>query len=318
MYLVTGGAGFIGSMLIKALNEQGIEDIIIVDRLGNGGKWGNLRHCSFAQYLHADDLFTFLPSLSPIRAIFHLGACSSTTERNVDYLMKNNLEFSQRLFTWASEQQVPLIYASSAATYGDGKNGYSDNHQLLSHLVPLNPYGFSKHLFDRWVLKQSKTPPYWFGLKFFNVYGPQEAHKGSMRSVVLQAFEQISTVGRLQLFKSYLPAYLDGEQQRDFIYVADVARAMIELLLINDPLLSGIYNLGTGQARSFNELAVACFRAAGRPIQIDYIEMPIHLQKQYQYFTQAQMEKWRRLLPNFHFTSLEDAVVDYFHYFSTL
>lgn len=312
MYLVTGGAGFIGSMLVKALNAQNIEEITVVDRMGVGEKWKNLRGSRFSQFIHADDLFSSLHTLPRIRGIFHLGACSSTTERNVDYLLKNNFAFSQQLFVWAGQQQIPLIYASSAATYGDGNFGYSDEHNLLDRLVPLNPYGFSKHLFDRWVLQQTKTPPCWFGLKFFNVFGPQEQHKGPMRSVVLQAFEQIGSRGQLQLFKSYLPQYADGEQQRDFIYVADVVRAMIELLQINDPHYSGIYNLGTGKARSFNDLAAACFRAAGRPSQINYIEMPEHLQKQYQYFTQAQMGKFHTLLPNFQFSTLEEAVADYF------
>lgn len=313
MILVTGGAGFIGSVLVKELNKKGITDIVIVDRLAKSEKWKNLRGLKFSEYILADDFFELeLDDLfEEFTSIYHMGACSSTTEKNVDYLMKNNVEFSRNIFTMACELGIPLVYASSAATYGDGKFGYSDDHKKIESLIPLNPYGFSKQVFDQWALEQRKRPPVWFGVKFFNVYGPNEYHKDGMYSVVYKAFKEIEESGRVKLFKSHRPDFKDGEQLRDFVYVKDVVRAMIELMNIKDERKSGIVNMGTGKARSFNDLVTATFKAMNKNVAIDYVDMPDHVRNQYQYFTEAKMEKFHSLVPNFVWSSLEDGVTDY-------
>ena len=311
MILVTGAAGFIGSVLVKSLNDQGITNIYLVDRLRDTSKWLNMRGLQFEEYIHADELFdpSFSRVFSGLKAIYHLGACSDTTEKNVDYLMKNNLEFSKKLFLFASQNQVPIVYASSAATYGDGEKGYNDDHDSIKNLRPLNGYGYSKQLFDEWVLKQKRFPPAWYGMKFFNVYGPNEYHKAKMRSVVVQAHEQILASGEVKLFKSYLKNYADGEQKRDFIYVKDVVSSMFELMKHGKD--SGIYNMGTGIARTFKDLVEATFAAHQKPAKIQFIEMPEHLKKQYQYYTQAEMKKFSQTLPNFKFHTLEEGVKDY-------
>ena len=303
MILITGGAGFIGSALAKELNKRGNHHIIIADRK----KYDNLNHVQFAQYLDADDLIIHPPPQLDI--IFHLGACSSTLEKNIEWLTFNNLEYSKKIFQLATQRKCPLLYASSAATYGSGSQGYDDDHQFLPSLKPLNPYGQSKQDFDQWVLEQTNTPPLWMGLKFFNVYGPNEYHKGEMRSMVHKAHGQIQERGKLKLFKSYEDRYRDGEQMRDFVYIKDVAKAMIELSQICDK--NGIYNVGTGRARSFQDLAMATFDALEKPSQIEYIEMPVEMRNQYQYFTQAKMEKFFSVLPQFTFSSLEEGVRDY-------
>lgn len=313
MILVTGGAGFIGSVLVKKLNDLGRTDIVIVDRLAESSKWLNLRGLKYSHYIQVDEFFddTYETIHNRIQVIFHMGACSSTTEMNMDYLMKNNVEYSKFLFGMAYQKDIPFIYASSAATYGAGELGYEDNENELGQLRPLNPYGYSKQLFDEWVLRQVKRPTNWFGLKFFNVYGPQEYHKGSMRSVVHQAYGQIVESGRVKLFKSHHKDYKDGEQLRDFVYAKDLAEAMVIMSECQDRNLSGIYNMGTGQARSFRELVEATFKAMDRAPQIDYIDMPEHLRGQYQYYTQANMGKFHKAFPDFTFMSLEQGVEDY-------
>lgn len=315
MYIITGAAGFIGSCIVKALNDKGIEDIICVDRFRDGNKWMNLRGLKYYRFIHADDFIQpeLLSDLfeSGVKAIYHMGACSTTTERDVDYLMQNNVEYSQILLTYCTKYDVPICYASSAATYGGGEQGYEDNEAEISKLMPLNAYGYSKQLVDEWMLKQKKTPTKWFGVKFFNVYGPNEEHKGSQRSVVSQALKQINDTGKVKLFKSYHDKYKDGEQLRDFVYAKDVVNAMIQLIESAPGSKSGIYNLGTGKARSFKDLVEATFVAMDKEIDIKFIEMPDSLKNQYQYFTEAKMDKLYKALPDFKFYSLEDGVKDY-------
>lgn len=313
MILVTGAAGFIGSVLAEQLNRSGFNDLILVDRLGSDERWKNIRGVKFSEFIHADDLFEpgVIEDLSEVKAIFHMGACSSTTETNVDYLMSNNVEFSKALFQWATQAQIPFIYASSAATYGNGEHGYNDTHEDINQLRPLNPYGWSKQVFDQWILKQEQTPPLWYGLKFFNVFGPNETHKEEMRSLVNKAFHQINENGKVKLFKSHKDGFKDGEQLRDFIYVVDVVKAMLEMWQLGDQGKSGLYNMGTGQERSFKDLVLATFKAMNKDPSIEYIDMPISIRNQYQYFTKANMAKFKELLPSFKFTSLEEAVSDY-------
>jgi ADP-L-glycero-D-manno-heptose 6-epimerase len=313
MILITGGAGFIGSVLAHELNRLGHQDLVIVDRLEDSGKWKNLRGIKFSDYIHADELFggDYDDLIAEAEIIFHMGACSSTTENNMDYLMKNNVAYTQALFRFAATKNIPFIYASSAATYGAGDLGYDDAHELLPNLVALNPYGYSKQLVDEWILNEENKPDHWFGLKFFNVYGPNEYHKGEMRSLVHKAFGQIQATGAVKLFKSHRTDYLDGEQLRDFIYVKDVVRVMLELSNPDKVAHSGIYNLGTGVARSFIDLVSATFRAMNREPHIDFIDMPAELQTQYQYFTEANMNKFFSIVPEFEFTPLEDGVTEY-------
>lgn len=314
MYIVTGAAGFIGSCIIQRLNEMGIENILVVDRLGTDDKWLNLRGVKYTEYIHADEFIIpeVLDSLfeEGVTQVYHMGACSSTTERDVDFLMKNNTEYSQILFRYCAKFDVPICYASSAATYGAGENGYDDNESEISKLMPLNAYGYSKHLMDEWALLQTLTPSKWFGVKFFNVYGPNEYHKEGMKSVVCQAYKQINETGKMKLFKSYKDKYADGEQLRDFVYVKDIVNAMFSLMSSKESK-SGIYNLGTGQARSFKDLVIATFKAMNKDVDIEYIEMPDHLKNQYQYYTQANMEKFHNAVADFKFSSLEEGVSDY-------
>lgn len=313
MLLVTGGAGFIGSVLAAELNRAGVKDLLIVDRLEDSTKWLNIRDIQFQQFIHADDLF--LPEHDPwlrgVSGIFHMGACSTTTETNMDYLMANNVEYSKALYELATVLNVPFIYASSAATYGDGKRGYSDDHTVLDNYQPMNRYGYSKHLFDQWVLRQEKAPPLWAGIKFFNVYGPNEYHKDGMRSVVHQAYEQIRDIEKVRLFKSYREGIADGEQKRDFVYVKDVVDAMIQMFRDVGKIPSGIYNMGTGKAQSFLDLANATFKAMDITPNIEFIDMPAGLDKQYQYFTEAEMGKFKSVYPDFEFSDLEKGVDDY-------
>ncbi len=310
MIIVTGGAGFIGSALVAALNSRGIEDILIVDVLGRDQRWRNLNGRRFVDYLHKD---RFLSSLSAarmkdIKAIVHLGASASTTETDVDMLMENNTRYTLALCDYALSNKIRFIYASSAATYGDGSQGYSDEHASAPKLLPLNPYGFSKQMADLAVLR-NKAENRVVGLKFFNVFGPREAHKGDMRSMVLRAYEQIKETGKVRLFKSYRADYKDGEQKRDFVYVKDCCEVM--LWLLDNPRVNGIFNLGTGQARSWNDLAKAVFGALGLAPAIEYIEMPLELRSQYQYFTEANMGKLRAAGCSTKFLSLEEAIRDY-------
>ena len=313
MILVTGGAGFIGSVLVKELNKRGHKNIIIVDRLRDSDKWKNLRELKYHEYYHADE---FLSSenddlFSELTCIFHMGACSSTTQKDMDYLMKTNVFYTQSLFEIARNQEIPFIYASSAATYGDGELGYSDDHEKITNLRALNPYGYSKQLVDEWVLNQKHKPKHWFGLKFFNVYGPNEAHKGEMRSLVHKAFGQINETGLVKLFKSHKEGFKDGEQLRDFVYVVDVVNAMIEMMNPKVAKASGIYNLGSGKARSFYSLVEATFKAMDKAINVEFIDMPMSIRNQYQYYTEADMKKFHQTFPDFKFHTLEEGVSDY-------
>lgn len=318
MILVTGGAGFIGSVLVQELNKLNEKNIVIVDRLGKENKWKNLRNVVFQDFIHADDFFQDNRDdlFSGLKGIYHLGACSSTTQTDVDFLMSNNYSFSKNIFQIATHFQIPLVYASSAATYGAGEKGYSDQAANKKgddffSLRPLNPYGLSKKVFDDWALQQKSTPEKWFGVKFFNVYGPNEYHKADMRSLVEKAFGQIKQSGQVKLFKSHRPDFKDGEQKRDFIYVVDAARALVQLMNKAKNEDSGLINLGTGQCRTFLDLVNATFKAVGKDPQIQFIDMPNEIRHQYQYFTEADMKRFKKVLPQFKFHSLEEGVTDY-------
>lgn len=310
MIVVTGGAGFIGSVIVKELNDRGIEDILVVDRFREGDKWLNLRGLKYNELILPEEFMAYLLDYE-IEAIYHMGACSATTEMDMDFLNENNIKFSVELFKLATEKDIPICYASSAATYGAGEHGYDDAHEGMRKLRPLNKYGYSKQFFDEWVLKQEYRPAKWYGVKFFNVYGPNEYHKGRMSSVVFQAYNQIQEKGFVKLFKSYKEGYKDGEQLRDFVYVKDVVRAMIELVTTSHGGENGLYNLGTGKARSFYDLVDSTFKALGRETKVEFIEMPEDLRDQYQYFTEAKMTKLQKALPEFKFHSLEEGVKDY-------
>lgn len=311
MIVVTGGAGFIGSAFVWRLNLEGIDNIVIVDRLGTEEKWKNLVNRRFADFLHKDEFLRLLIRddlpFRP-RAIVHMGACSSTTERDADYLLENNFHYSCRLAEWALRKRCRFIYASSAATYGDGRLGFDDGDDVTRTLRPINMYGYSKQLFDLWVLRR-KAEERIAGLKFFNVFGPNEYHKGDMASVVFKAFHQIRREGRVRLFKSGRAEYPDGGQMRDFVYVKDAVEVMRWLL--DHPDINGLFNLGTGQARTWNDLIGAVFAALGQEPAIDYIDMPPGLDAQYQYFTEAKMDKIRAMGCPATFRPLEEAVQDY-------
>lgn len=315
MILVTGAAGFIGSVIVKELNLRGQEDLLLCDHFESGEKWRNLRDLKYSLFVQVEDLFQheIWKKAGSLSAIYHMGACSDTTEQNMDFLYKNNTEFTNKLLSLAADKNIPIIYASSAATYGAGEQGYFDDHQGIKKLKPLNKYGYSKQLSDEWILKQKKKPKVWFGVKFFNVFGPHEYHKSKMSSVVFQSFNQIKEKGEVKLFKSHHADYKHGEQLRDFVYVKDVVKVMIDLIAAGTkkPNLSGIYNLGTGEARSFHDLVKSTFKAMGQKPKIVFIDMPLELRDQYQYFTQAEMAKLKRALPKFKFMKLEDAVADY-------
>lgn len=311
MLLVTGGAGFIGSALVAALNKRGVEDILIVDILGHDQRWKNLRRLRFADYMEADDFSDMVagePMDWDVEAIVHLGACSDTTETDCSYLAKNNFEFSKLLAGWALEIGARFVYASSAATYGDGAQGFADNASQIQSLLPLNMYGYSKQMFDLWC-RQKGLLERFVGLKYFNVFGPKEYHKADMRSFVLKAFEQINAEGRVRLFKSHRPDYGDGQQVRDFIYVKDAVE--MTLFFLDNPDVCGLFNIGTGQARSWDDLAKAVFAAMGKAPAIDYVDMPETLRDKYQYFTQAEMGKLRAAGYAAPTLPLEDAVEDY-------
>jgi ADP-L-glycero-D-manno-heptose 6-epimerase len=310
MIIVTGGAGFIGSVLVSYLNKKGIEDIVIVDNLGKTEKWKNLVGKKYNEYIHKDRFIEeLLEGVYPqVEAIIHMGACSSTTELDADYLYQNNTEYTRILMEWSLENQVRFIYASSAASYGDGSLGYSDQHDNLFKYRPLNMYGYSKQYMDEVALRMGFIDSV-CSLRFFNVYGPNEYHKGSMTSVVYNSFNQIKASGQVKLFKSYNEQYLDGEQKRDFIYVKDVVK--IIWWMMKNPSINGVFNIGTGQARTWNDLARAVFTSLGYQEQIKYIDMPEHLQGKYQYFTQADNDKLIEAGWDKGFTSLEDGVKDY-------
>jgi ADP-L-glycero-D-manno-heptose 6-epimerase len=314
MLLVTGGAGFIGSNVVAALNEAGRSDIVVNDVLGTDQKWRNLGKRQVADVVAPADLFAWLDGRK-LDAVVHMGAISDTTATDADLVMENNFRASMRLLDWCSNARVPFIYASSAATYGDGSEGFSDDWtpQALQKLKPMNLYGWSKQLFDQAVaeryVKKEKLPPQWAGLKFFNVFGPNEYHKGEMMSLVAKRFDDARAGRAVRLFKSHRDGIGDGEQRRDFIYVDD-AVAVVRWLM-QAPQVSGIFNVGTGKARSFRDLISALFRALGREPMIEYVDMPENIRGQYQYFTQASVESLLRSGYNAGFTSLEDGVGRY-------
>ncbi len=311
MIVITGGAGFIGSAMVWELNRRGYTDIVVVDNLATTTKWRNLVGLSYTRYVHKDEFLTRLASLAqdgPVEAVIHMGACSSTTEADCDYLMRNNLEYSKAMFRLAREHGARFIYASSAATYGDGGQGFDDADEVMPTLRPLNMYGYSKHLFDLWLARKNALDQV-AGLKFFNVFGPNEYHKDDMKSVICKAFSQISDTGRLKLFRSYRPDYADGEQRRDFVYIKDCVRVMDWLL--KHPDVGGIFNVGTGQARTWNDLARAVFAAMGREPQIDYVDMPETIRDKYQYYTCADLTKLAGRGCDAAFRPLEDGVTDY-------
>jgi ADP-L-glycero-D-manno-heptose 6-epimerase len=314
MLLVTGGAGFIGSNLVASLNEAGRSDIVVNDALGEGDKWRNLGKRQLADVVPPGELIGWLDGRK-LDAVLHMGAISDTTATDGDRVLDTNFRLSLQLLDWCTATRTPFIYASSAATYGDGAEGFDDDWSpaALARLKPMNLYGFSKHLFDRAVVdryaKRAKLPPQWAGLKFFNVFGPNEYHKGEMMSLVAKRFDEAKAGKPVRLFKSHRADVADGEQQRDFIYVDD-AVAVVRWL-IDTPSVSGIFNVGTGQARSFRDLITAMFRALGRAPDIGYVEMPAAIRDQYQYFTQAKVENLRRAGYNVGFTPLEDAVDRY-------
>lgn len=314
MIVITGGAGFIGSVLAWKFNEIGENDLFIVDQKAEGSpKWNNVKNRRFVHYAESDDFLTRLERgdwNGKIRAIFHMGACSDTTEMDTAFLRRNNSEYSERLATWCLKNNAYLCYASSAATYGDGALGFSDDDKLTPHLKPLNPYGQSKLDFDNWVLQHGYEKKI-TGFRFFNVYGPNEYHKGAMRSLAHKGFEQIMSTGKLKLFKSYRKEYPDGGQKRDFVYVKDVVDAM--LWFYQHPEHKGIFNLGSGKAQSWNDLADALFHACKKPKHIDYIDMPDSIKNQYQYFTEADLGKLRKTGCPVVFLNVMHGVMDYAH-----
>ncbi|MFN0243605.1 MAG: ADP-glyceromanno-heptose 6-epimerase [Planctomycetota bacterium] len=309
--LVTGGAGFIGSALVWALNRRGIEDIVVADFLGESEKWRNLVPLRYAEYMEADDLARLVSEddewLDGITTVLHMGACSSTTERDAAYLVRNNFEYTKALCSWALSHDARFVYASSAATYGDGADGMSDEADLAT-LRPLNMYGYSKQMFDAWARRQGVLDRI-VGLKYFNVFGPNEDHKADMKSLVQKAYHQVLETGTIRLFKSYRPEYAHGEQKRDFVYVKDAVA--LTLHLAENERAGGLYNVGTGRAETWNALARAVFAALERPERIEYVEMPDALRGKYQYYTQATVTRlaaagWAKPA-----TRLEGAVKDY-------
>ncbi|MFP4446116.1 MAG: ADP-glyceromanno-heptose 6-epimerase [Desulfosudaceae bacterium] len=316
MYIVTGGAGFIGSAVIWEMNQAGIDEILVVDHLGHSDKWKNLVNRLYLDYIHKDEFLDKLcqGGFDDIQAIIHLGACSSTTETDADYLMENNFHYSKSLAQFALLRDIRFINASSAATYGDGTAGFSDDVERLAQLLPLNMYGYSKHLFDLWAYRTDALARL-VSLKFFNVFGPNEYHKADMCSVVYKAFGQVGQTGRLRLFKSYLSEYPDGGQMRDFVYVKDCARIIAWLL--ENPGVNGLFNVGTGRARTWNDLAAAVFTAMGKPLDIEYIDMPDTLRDRYQYYTEAKMDKLASVGSPVTMTPLEEAVDDYINGYLT-
>lgn len=315
--LLTGAAGFIGSYLLGYLNRQGYQRIILADDFSEEDKQPNFSQKQFTEKIHRDELFAWLATNRPeIGFVFHLGARTDTTEFDYAIHQRLNVEYSQKIWQYCTENTIPLVYASSAATYGSGEMGYSDDHELPFRLHPLNPYGVSKNEFDKWALQQPAAPPAWAGLKFFNVYGPNEYHKGRMASVIFHAFNQIMAGGRVKLFRSHRPDFADGQQLRDFIYVEDVAKVcawmMEQMTSGNWPAaLNGLYNLGTGTARSFEALVNATFAGLEKSPVIDYIDMPEDIRDKYQYFTEADMQKLRKAGYTAAFHSLEEGVQDY-------
>jgi len=310
MIIVTGAAGFIGSCLVSKLNNKGIRDIVIVDDFSRSDKANNYSSKAFLEKVERSLFFEWIKSrCKETEFIFHLGARTDTTESDMSVFEELNLGYSRKIWDLCSENGIPLVYASSAATYGDGSLGYEDTDDLIPRLQPLNPYGISKNEFDKWVLQQNLKPPVWFGLKFFNVYGPNEYHKGRMASVIFHAFNQINASGKVRLFRSHRPDYQDGKQLRDFVYVKDAVDVMY--FLYEHRRDQGIYNLGTGKARSFHDLACAVFHALDMEPVIEFIDTPADIRNKYQYFTEARMDKLLHTGYSKPFHVLEDGITEY-------
>jgi len=321
MIIITGGAGFIGSNLVAALENKGLRDLVVCDWLGDGDKWRNIGKRELRDIIKPERLFEYLEGHeSEVTAIFHMGAISSTTERDADLIIESNFYLTRQLWKWCAAHNVRFIYASSAATYGDGSAGFVDDEapEALAKLKPLNPYGWSKQVFDRRIARivhgaedgpREAVPPQWAGLKFFNVYGPNEYHKDEQMSVICKLYPQVTAGAAAKLFKSHHPDYKDGGQMRDFVYVDDCVDVMC--WLYDNPDVSGLFNVGSGQGRSFSDLAKAVFSAAGKPEKISYIDMPQQLRDKYQYFTQADMSKLRARGYDRPFTPLEEGVRRY-------
>ncbi len=310
MIIVTGAAGFIGSYLIQRLNQDNFNAIIAVDKFDNEEKNKNLVGLKIKEKIDRDQFLAWLDTNNEtIEFIFHIGARTDTTEFDTALLNKLNTQYTKDLWTRCCKYQIPLVFASSAATYGLGENGYDDDESKIAQLKPLNPYGQSKQDFDVWALAQKQKPFFWAGLKFFNVYGPNEYHKGRMTSVIWHAYNQITKTGKMKLFKSHNPDYKDGEQMRDFVYVKDVVEVC--LFLMHHRKNSGIYNLGSGKARTFLDLTKAVFKALNKPEVIEFVDTPADIRDKYQYFTEAKMEKLKGIGFRNEFTSLEEGTADY-------
>jgi len=305
--IVTGGAGFIGSAIVWRLNEMGVDNILIVDRMDETDKWKNLAPLKFADYIDADDFIDDPGDFTQAEAILHLGACSSTTETDSDYMFRNNYEYTRDLAEFAVANDIRFIYASSAATYGDGSAGMDDGHEDLGKLRPLNVYGYSKHMFDQYAARSGMFDSI-VGIKYFNVFGPNEDHKGDMRSLVSKAFDQIRETGKLQLFKSADPNFADGEFGRDFVYIKDAVDMTLYFL---ENKAGGLFNVGSGQMNTWNELASAIFLALGQEKNVEFVEMPTHLRDRYQYHTQADLSRIRAAGYPSDTTDLKTAVEDY-------
>ena len=333
MIVITGAAGFIGSVVAGELNNRGRNDLVLVDNFSKKQKERNYIDLRYNVLINRNDFFVwFEENHHYVDFVVHLGARTDTTEFDWNVFQKLNVDYTETMFSLCAEYQIPLVYASSAATYGNGELGYDDSHEVVERLQPLNPYGRSKNEVDKWILKQEKQPPFWAGLKFFNVYGPNEYHKGRMASVIFHSFNQINATGKVKLFRSHRPDFADGQQLRDFIYVKDIANVICFMMegqqttvngqqtssteifnsqLSTFNLKSGIYNLGTGKARSFYDLAAATFKAMGKDVNIEFIDIPEDIRDKYQYFTEANMTKLRNAGYDKEFTSLEDGVEDY-------
>ena len=329
MIIITGAAGFIGSVVASELNQKGYNDLILVDDFSKKEKERNYIDLKYKTLVDRNVFFDwFKENHEDVDFVVHLGARTDTTEFDWNVFQKLNVDYTETMFALCAEYQIPMVYASSAATYGNGELGYDDSHDVVEKLQPLNPYGRSKNEVDKWILKQEKQPPFWAGLKFFNVYGPNEYHKGRMASVIFHSFNQINATGKVKLFRSHRPDFADGQQLRDFIYVKDIASVIIFMIdaktqRLKDAenahcsqptahsLKSGLYNLGTGKARSFYDLAANTFKAMEKDVNIEFIDIPEDIRDKYQYFTEANMTKLREAGYDKEFTSLEDGVEDY-------
>lgn len=316
LIIVTGAAGFIGSCIVQFLNNHGYENLILVDKFSDSRKENNWKGKKYKELVERENFFDWLHTTNPnTQYVIHMGARSDTTEFDYNVHQELNVDYSKNIWNYCTGNKIPLIYASSAATYGNGEDGYYDSHEIVERLHPLNPYGVSKNEFDKWIMHETSAPPFWAGLKFFNVYGPNEYHKGRMASVVYHAFKQIKKDGTVKLFRSHKAGYKDGEQLRDFIYVKDVLKVikwMMQQSTQQDvKLKSGLYNVGTGKARSFNDVVKAVFNAMNVPPNIIYIDIPDEIRDKYQYFTEAYIQKLRNAGYEEPFYSLEDGIHDY-------